>query len=45
MVSCFTTWKRMDTGRQAKIKEQLQLIVGEEGVSDNTFEIASKSLE
>jgi hypothetical protein len=35
----------MDSGRQAKIKEQLRLIVAEEGVSDNTFEIASKSLE
>jgi len=45
MVSCFTTWKMMDSGRQAKIKEQLRLIVAEEGVSDNTFEIASKSLE
>jgi len=45
MVSCFTTWKRMDEGRQAKMKEQLELIVAEKGLSDNTFEIASKSLE
>lgn len=45
MVSCFTTWKRLDARRQAKMKEQLELIVKEEGISDNTFEIASKSLE
>uniref|UniRef100_A0A061S086 Aminopeptidase N n=1 Tax=Tetraselmis sp. GSL018 TaxID=582737 RepID=A0A061S086_9CHLO len=45
MVSCFTTWRRMDSVRQAKMKEQLELIVAEKGISDNTFEIASKSLE
>jgi len=45
MVGAFTTWKRLDAGRQAKIKAQLELIVGKEGISDNTFEIASKSLE
>jgi len=45
MVSAFTTWKRLDAGRQALIKAQLEQIVAREGVSDNIFEIASKSLE
>jgi hypothetical protein len=39
MVSAFTTWKRLDAGRQALIKAQLEQIVAREGVSDNIFEV------
>ena len=44
LVSAFTTWKQFDSGRQALMKAQLQRIVGTKGLSDNVFEIASKSL-
>ena len=44
MVSAFTTWKQFDPARQALMKAQLQRILDAEGISDNVFEIASKSV-
>lgn len=45
MASAFTTWRQYDAGRQAAMKAQLQRIVAQEGLSENVFEIVSKSLE
>jgi len=45
MVSVFTTWKRFDDERQKMMKAQLQRIVDTPGLSENVFEIASKSLK
>lgn len=44
MVSAFTTYKQFDGERQAMMKQQLERIVATEGLSENVFEIASKSL-
>lgn len=44
MAGVFTTWLQFDLDRQAKIKEQLERILAKEGISDNVFEIAQKSL-
>lgn len=45
MVSAFTTYKKFDGKRQEMMKAQLQRIVGAEGLSENVFEIANKSLQ
>ena len=44
MVSAFTTWRQFDTERQNMMKAKLQHIVATNGLSENVFEIASKSL-
>ncbi|PHT57705.1 Puromycin-sensitive aminopeptidase [Capsicum baccatum] len=44
MVSAFSRWKRYDETRQSLAKEQLEMILSAEGLSENVFEIASKSL-
>lgn len=44
MVSAFSRWKRFDEGRQALAKAQLERIVACNGLSENVYEIASKSL-
>ncbi|KAL5718632.1 membrane alanyl aminopeptidase [Ranunculus cassubicifolius] len=44
MVSAFSRWKRYDETRQALAKEQLEMIMSANGLSENVFEIASKSL-
>ncbi len=46
MASAFTTWKQVDAARQALMRAQLQRIVAlkGEGLSENVYEIASKSL-
>lgn len=43
--SAFTAWKDYDLERQHMMKEQLGRILAENGLSENVFEIASKSLE
>ncbi|EFN58926.1 hypothetical protein CHLNCDRAFT_19903 [Chlorella variabilis] len=45
MVSAFTTFKNYDQQRQALMRAQLQRIMDTEGLSDNVFEIVSKSLK
>uniref|UniRef100_A0A6N2L5W5 Puromycin-sensitive aminopeptidase n=1 Tax=Salix viminalis TaxID=40686 RepID=A0A6N2L5W5_SALVM len=43
MVSAFSRWKRYDETRQNLAKAQLEMIVSANGLSENVFEIASKS--
>ena len=43
--SAFTAWKDYDVERQQMMKEQLSRILAENGLSENVFEVASKSLE
>ncbi|KAL3833473.1 hypothetical protein ACJIZ3_008209 [Penstemon smallii] len=44
MVSAFSRWKRYDETRQSLAKAQLEMILAANGLSENVFEIASKSL-
>ncbi|KAJ1292789.1 hypothetical protein BS78_01G017300 [Paspalum vaginatum] len=44
MVSAFSRWRRYDETRQALAKAQLEMIVSADGLSENVYEIASKSL-
>ncbi|XP_022928929.1 puromycin-sensitive aminopeptidase-like isoform X1 [Cucurbita moschata] len=44
MVSAFSRWKRYDEHRQNLAKAQLEKILSANGLSENVFEIASKSL-
>ncbi|WOK94897.1 hypothetical protein Cni_G03602 [Canna indica] len=44
MVSAFSRWRRYDEHRQALAKAQLEMIVSANGLSENVYEIASKSL-
>lgn len=44
MVSAFSRWKRYDDTRKSLAKAQLEMIVACNGLSENVYEIASKSL-
>ncbi|KAE9607704.1 putative cytosol alanyl aminopeptidase [Lupinus albus] len=44
MVPAFSRWRRYDENRQTLAKAQLEKIVSSNGLSENVFEIASKSL-
>lgn len=44
MVSAFSRWRRYDEIRQKLAKAQLEKIMSTNGLSENVFEIASKSL-
>ncbi|KAL9663842.1 hypothetical protein QQ045_019234 [Rhodiola kirilowii] len=44
MVSALSRWKRFDGTRQNLSKAQLEMILSANGLSENVFEIASKSL-
>ncbi|CAN1778121.1 Puromycin-sensitive aminopeptidase [Linum perenne] len=44
MVTAFSRWKRYDETRQNLAKAQLEMIMSANGLSENVFEIASKSL-
>lgn len=44
MVSAFSRWRRYDEGRQTLAKSQLEKIMSANGLSENVYEIASKSL-
>ncbi|XP_020581024.1 puromycin-sensitive aminopeptidase isoform X2 [Phalaenopsis equestris] len=44
MVSAFSRWRRFDEGRQHLAKAQLEKIMSANGLSENVYEIASKSL-
>ncbi|KAF6162226.1 hypothetical protein GIB67_008355 [Kingdonia uniflora] len=44
IVSAFSRWRRYDETRQALAKAQLEMIMSVNGLSENVFEIASKSL-
>ena len=45
MVSALTSWRRLDSKRQALMKQQLERIINTENISKDVFEIASKSLK
>jgi aminopeptidase N len=45
LASAFTNWKCFDQGRQAMMRAQLERISASEGLSENVFEIVSKSLK
>ncbi|KAI3855574.1 hypothetical protein MKX03_006612 [Papaver bracteatum] len=44
LVSSLSRWRRYDATRQAHAKAQLEMILSTNGLSENVFEIASKSL-
>ncbi|MFQ6627237.1 hypothetical protein Gotur_005888 [Gossypium turneri] len=44
MVSAFSRWRRFDESRQKLAKAQVEKIVSVNGLSENIFKIASKSL-
>nr|XP_040245876.1 puromycin-sensitive aminopeptidase isoform X5 [Aegilops tauschii subsp. strangulata]XP_040245877.1 puromycin-sensitive aminopeptidase isoform X5 [Aegilops tauschii subsp. strangulata] len=44
MVSAFSRWRRYDETRQALAKAQLEMIISANGLSENVYEIALKSL-
>ncbi len=44
IAGAFTQWAQLDTKRQGLITEQLKRIVDKEGISENLYEVASKSL-
>ncbi|KAI4326935.1 hypothetical protein L6164_019449 [Bauhinia variegata] len=44
MVSAFSRWRRYDENRQMLAKAQLEMIMSSNGLSENVYEIASKSL-
>ncbi|KAM0869022.1 hypothetical protein ACQ4PT_040932 [Festuca glaucescens] len=44
MVSAFSRWRRYDETRQALAKAQLEMIIAANGLSENVYEIALKSL-
>lgn len=45
VAGAFTTFKQYDAGRQALMRAQLQRLADAEGLSENVYEIVSKSLE
>ena len=44
MAGAFTQWRQLDKKRQGLIKQQLQRIVDDKDISENLYEVASKSL-
>ncbi|KAK9094788.1 hypothetical protein Scep_026257 [Stephania cephalantha] len=44
IVSAFSRWRRFDETRQSLAKAQLEMILSANGLSENVFEIASKSI-
>jgi aminopeptidase N len=45
MVSAFTRWRKFEPTRASAMKAQLERIAAKKGLSENVFEIVSKSLE
>ncbi|NNF96629.1 MAG: DUF3458 domain-containing protein, partial [Halobacteria archaeon] len=45
LVQTLSRWRRYDPDRQALMREQLERIVAREGLSNDVYEIASRSLE
>lgn len=45
MVSAFTRWKKYEPSRSSAMRAQLERIRAKKGLSENVFEIVSKSLE
>jgi aminopeptidase N len=45
MIEAFADWRRYDEGRQAKMQASLERILAAPGLSDNTSEMASRTLK
>ena len=45
LASCFNQWKKYDDRRQVLMKQALETIMAEPGLSKNVFEIVSRALE
>lgn len=45
MVSAFTRWKKFEPARSAAMRAQLERIRAKDGLSENVYEIVSKSLD
>jgi aminopeptidase N len=45
MATPFTRWRKYDSKRSELMKTQLERILAQNGLSPNTFEIVSKSLQ
>jgi aminopeptidase N len=45
LAQTLSRWRRYDSGRQALMREQLERIVGRDGLSKDVYEIASRCLE
>ncbi len=45
MAACFNRWTRLEPGRRALMKAELERIAREPGLSSDTFEIVSKALQ
>ena len=45
LAGAFNMWKKLDAGRQALMRAQLERIKATEGLSKDTFEIASRALK
>jgi aminopeptidase N len=45
VAGAFTTFKQYDGARQAAMRAQLQRLAAHSGLSENVYEIVSKSLE
>ena len=45
LVQTLSRWRRYDPGRQALMREQLERIVARDGLSNDVYEVASRSLE
>ena len=45
IAGAFTSWKQFDTARQGLMQAQLRRIMEEPGLSENVYEIVSKSLD
>jgi aminopeptidase N len=44
LMSPFTSWKRYDTNRRLLMREQMERIAGQQGLSAGVYELAQKSL-
>jgi len=44
MVSCFNSWRRYDSGRQALMKEQLERVAAAPELSKDAYEIVARAL-
>ena len=45
MVGAFTRWRKYEPTRASAMRAQLERILAKDGLSENVFEIVSKSLE
>lgn len=44
LVSAFNQWRRYDPGRQRRMREHLETIVGRQGLSSDVYEIVNRAL-